>query len=142
MNKNELLGKIEEFVKNKRPAGNIQQAVDKVLNIVVREGDINKADKLFNKIVKGDKITEDLSLIEGDTKIVYVKDFLQNVCANIIDVLNGMGMADSTVKSTVKKYKINDLYDDKDNIIAILNGVANSRSKFKKFAIEALKGVI
>lgn len=84
----------------------------------------------------------DIELQQTDRNIVYIEHILQhtkiqNNFLKIEDILLSLGYAESTVKTTIKKFSDKTLSNN-ENVFHILECVSKSSSKFKKLALAKL----
>lgn len=116
--------------------------IDKAINLLVREGKEEEAMIILKDISNGVFNNIDISLVDGDTNIIYTRDWLKQPSDsnnhNLVDILKDIGYADSTIKTTIRKFKISSNVDSYDNVIHTLKEISNSRSKYKKGALAKL----
>lgn len=119
--------------------------IDKAINLLVRENKEEDAMKILEDISNGIISNIDTSLIDGDTNIIYTRDWLKQPSKlsnySLADILKDIGYADSTIRTTIRKFKISSDVDSYDNIIHTLKEISNSRSKYKKGALAKLEAL-
>lgn len=124
---------------------NILNKIDKAINLLVRESKEEEAMKILEDISNGNNSNIDTSLIAGDTDIIYTRDWLKQPSElsnySLADILKDIGYADSTIRTTIRKFKISSDVDSYDNIIHTLKEISNSRSKYKKGALAKLEAL-
>lgn len=96
---------------------------------------------------KTSKLNTEITLNNKNPTYINVSTYINTLTHNqnnktisIEDILKGLGYADSTIKTTIKKFS-NKSLSNEDDVINILTQVAKSTSKFKKLAKEYLKNI-
>lgn len=134
---------LEKLAMKYKDNDNTLNKIDKAINLLVRESKEEEAMKILEDISNGNDSNIDTSLIAGDTDIIYARDWLKQPSElsnySLADILKDIGYADSTIRTTIRKFKISSDVDSYDNIIHTLKEISNSRSKYKKGALAKLE---
>lgn len=108
---------------------------------------ITNQNSLIECFYKTNALDIEINLINTNPTYMNVSAYINtltyhknNKTISIEDILKGLGYADSTIKTTIKKFSNKSLSNEED-VINILTQVAKSTSKFKKPAKEYLKNI-